>query len=374
MIYLDYNASTPVDPAVASAMLDALRGLPGNPSSSHADGIRAKAAIDAARASTAALLGVSPGEIFFTSGGTESNNLAIFGIAMQYRNGHVITSAIEHPSVLNPCRELSRRGFAVTAVGVGKDGAVRTEDIRRAIRRDTVLITVMHANNETGVLQPLPEIAGLARRHGIIFHTDAAQSVGKVPVSAGDLDADLITVVSHKFYGPKGVGALYIRKGVRVQPVLFGAGHEGGLRPGTENVPAIVGLGKACDLARVSLEGWMSHTGRLAGLLLALLKRRVPGLRLNGQDAPRLPNTLNVSMPGADAIDLIERIGSRVAVSAGSACHAGERRPSPVLRAMGIPDAAALSSLRISLGKDTTEEEVRAAVEIIVRALRDREP
>ena len=371
MIYLDNNASTPVDPEVSDATHSALRLYFGNPSSGHETGLRAKEVLEKARAQVADFIGSSPEEIFFTSGGTESNNLAILGTAQTRRKGHIITSAIEHPSVTNPCVHLRGRGFEVTFVRASRDGRITPEDIKKAIRRETLLVTVMHANNETGVLQPVEEIGLLAREAGIAFHTDAAQTIGKVPVSVAKLNVDMLTVVSHKFYGPKGIGALYIRRGLRVSPILFGAGHERGMRPGTENVPGVVGLGKACEMARLYTTDRASHMKKLTDTLFAGLKKGIEGIRLNGHETLRLPNTLNVSIPGVDAIDLLERIRGRVAATAGSACHSGQKSPSPVLTAMGISEADALSSIRLSTGKDNTEEEIREAIGVIVDTVKE---
>ncbi|HWR58287.1 MAG TPA: cysteine desulfurase family protein [Thermodesulfovibrionales bacterium] len=371
MIYLDNNASTPVDFEVAHFTYSALKGVFGNPSSSHEFGSRSKSTIDKARSEVAALIGVSSEEIIFTSGGTESNNLAIIGLADRKKKGHIISSVIEHPSVLNPCRHLEGRGFDCSYLGVGTDGRVTVEDIRRAIRKDTVLITIMHANNETGVLQPLEEIGKLAREREIIFHADAAQTIGKIPVNAQQLNVDMLTIVSHKFYGPKGIGALYIRKGIEVSPILFGAGHENGLRPGTENVHGIAGLGKACEIAGFSIHKRASRVKRVTEMLLHALRSKIDGLRLNGHETHRLPNTLNVCIPGVDALILLDRIKDRVAASAGSACHAGHKKPSSVLTAMGLSDADAMSSIRLSTGKDTTEDEIKEAVEIIAKAVEE---
>jgi cysteine desulfurase len=371
MIYLDNNASTPVDPEVSDAMHSALRLNFGNPSSGHETGVRAREVVEKARAQVAALLGASPEEIFFTSGGTEANNLAILGTAKDRGKGHIITSAIEHPSVLNPCRHLEESGFDVSLVKVSGDGRVDPGEIRKAIRKETILITVMHANNETGVLQPVEEIGLLARKAGIPFHTDAAQTLGKIPVSVAGLNSDMVTVVSHKFYGPKGIGALYIRKGLSVKPILFGAGHERGMRPGTENVPGIVGLGKTCEMAKLYSSERASHMKKLTDMLYTGLKERIDGIRLNGHETLRLPNTLNISIPGIDSIDLLEKIRDRVAATAGSACHSGQKSPSPVLTAMGISEADALSSIRLSTGKDNTEEEIIEAIGVIVDAVEE---
>ena len=372
MIYLDNNASTPVDPEVADAVHSALRLSYGNPSSAHAFGLRAKAAVEKARAEVAECIGASPEEIFFTSGGTESNNLAILGTALQKGKGHVITSVIEHPSVMNPCRYLEKNGFDVSYVAVDGEGKIAADDVRKAIKRETILITIMHANNETGVLQPVEEIGTLARERDIIFHTDAAQSVGKIPVDIVKLKVDMLTIVSHKFYGPKGVGALSVRTGVQLKPILFGAGHEKGLRPGTENVPGIVGLGKTCGMTRLFLMEREAHMKKLTDMLFTGLRERLADVRINGHQTLRLPNTLNICIPGVDSTDLLEKIKDDVAATAGSACHSGRRTPSAVLMAMGMSEADAMSSVRLSTGKDNTEEEIRAAVEIIAKAAQDQ--
>ncbi|HUO77663.1 MAG TPA: cysteine desulfurase family protein [Thermodesulfovibrionales bacterium] len=369
MIYLDHNASTPVDPEVADAVHSVLRTNFGNPSSGHDIGLRAKASMEKARLQVAELIGASPPEVVFTSGGTEANNLAIIGTALKKKKGHIITSLIEHPSVMNPCRHLEAMGFGCTYVGVNHEGRVALEDIRKAIRKDTFLITIMHANNETGVFQPVEEIGALAREKGISIHTDAAQTVGKVPVNVEKLNVDMLTVATHKFYGPKGIGALYMRKGIELNPLLFGAGHERGLKPGTENVPGIAGLGKACEMAGIYMKDRVSHTKKLTTMLCNGLMGRISGLRINGHETLRLPNTLNVCIPGVNSTDLLEMIKNNVAASSGSACHAGENKPSAVLMAMGISEADAMSSIRLSTGKDTTEEEIRESVEIIDKAV-----
>ncbi len=369
MIYLDYNATTPVDPEVYDAVFSSLRRDFGNPSSGHHMGRKAREAVEQSRESVADLIGCGPAEIFFTSGGTESNNLAVLGIAMVHRKGHVITSSIEHPSVMNPCRHLESLGFEVTYAAVDGNGMVNPGAIKDSIRDDTVLITIMHSNNETGVIQPIEEIGAVAKEKGVAFHVDAAQSIGKMPLGSAVSFVDLLTVVSHKFYGPKGVGALFVRRGVALKPILFGAGHEKGLRPGTENVAGIVGLGKACQIAMRDIKLRVSHTTRLREMLLNGLKSAVPGVALNGHETKRLPNTLNLRIPGVTSNDLVEMIRDDVAISAGSACHAGKLLPSAVLKNMGLSDEEALSSVRLSTGKDNTEEEIKEAVRIIAAAV-----
>jgi cysteine desulfurase len=373
VIYLDHNATTPVDEEVRETITTALAAF-GNPSSSHKFGITARACIENARRQVAELIGCAASEIVFTSGGTESNNLAILGIAARSGKGHVITSAIEHPSILRPVRWLQERGFEVTVLPVDSSGLVYPDDVRNEIRENTILITVMHANNETGTLQPIRDIGLIARERNVPFHTDAAQSVGKMAVSVSGLSVDLLTVVSHKFYGPKGVGALYIRgfgEGPAAHvpaPITFGAGHEHGLRPGTENTPCIAGLGKACEIALRDAEERSSHAAALRDTLHRLLEDRLD-VELNGHAIERLPNTLNISIGGIIAEDLVDALRDSVALSSGSACHAGVRAPSPVLKAMGTPDERALSSVRLTVGKDNTVQEIHTAAELIVRAV-----
>lgn len=369
MIYLDNNATTPVDPEVSDAIFSSLKRDFGNPSSSHLAGKKARETVEAARKDVADFLGCGADEVYFTSGGTESNNLAIIGSAFFYKKGHVITSSIEHPSVLNACRHLEMLGFNVTYAGVDCDGIVDVEEIKRSLRKDTFLISIMHANNETGVIQPVEEIAAIAKTHGAAFHIDAAQSIGKIQFSLTASPVDLMTVAAHKFYGPKGVGALYVKAGTRVLPVLFGAGHEKGLRPGTENVAGITGLGKACRIGKSDIKLRIAHILKLRDNLMDNLLRLIPGLTINGHKTLRLPNTANITIPGISSYALVEKIKDRVAISTGSACHSGKQVPSQVLKNMGLSDEAALSSVRLSIGKDNTEEEIVAAAEIIAEAV-----
>jgi cysteine desulfurase len=368
MIYLDNNATTPVDPEVYDAVFSSLKRDYGNPSSSHLAGRKAREAVENGRRDVADFLGCSADEVYFTSGGTESNNLALIGSALFHKKGHIITSSIEHPSVSNTCRHLESLGFEVTYAAVDGDGVVDVEEIRRSLREDTFLISVMHANNETGVLQPIEEIGAVAKAHGTAFHTDAAQSVGKIQFSLTGSPIDFMTLAAHKFYGPKGVGALYVRTGARVLPLFFGAGHEKGLRPGTENVAGITGLGKACGIGKRDIKLRVAHTLRLRDLLLDNLRSLIPGITLNGHKTRRLPNTANVTISGISSYELVEKIKDRVAISTGSACHSGEQVPSRVLKNMGLPDEAALSSVRLSVGKDNTEEEIVNAAGIIAAA------
>ena len=369
-IYLDYNATTPVLPEVLEAMLPYLRERFGNPSSLHPYGQEARRGVDRARGQVADLLGCSPDEIIFTSGGTESNNLAILGTIRDAGDpGHVVTSVIEHPAVLRPCEMLERQGHRVTRLGVDSLGVVDVGQARDALNDLPLLLTVMHANNETGTMQPVKELAALARERGALVHTDAAQSVGKVPVDVEHLGVDLLSIAGHKLYAPKGVGALYVRRGTRLAPVIVGAGHERGLRPGTENVASIVGLGAACALARNTLHAESARVLALRERLWGLLGEGVPGLRLNGHPTERLPNTLNVVFPGVRSSSLL-KAAAGVAASAGSACHEGGETPSPVLAAMGLSDDDALGSVRLSLGRLTTEVDVTTAAAGLVAAWR----
>ncbi len=368
MIYLDHNATTPIDPEVSDAVFSALRRDYGNPSSTHAVGMRAKEMLESSRSAVADFLGCAAEEVVFTSGGTEANNLAIVGRAMAAGTGHILTSRIEHPSVLNPCRRLIAAGFPVTEVGVDSTGIVKLDDLAKAIRKETILISIMHANNETGVIQPIDEIGRIARERKVVFHVDAAQSIGKMPFRIGPEGPDLVTVVPHKFYGPKGVGALIVRSGVALSPIMHGAGHERGLRPGTENLPAIAGFAKTCQIGQRDMKMRVQHTTTLRTLLFDLMQAAIPDLKLNGHATTRLPNTLNVMIPSVSALRLFGTISDRVAVSAGSACHAGSAAPSAVLKEMGLSDADALSSLRISIGKDNTEDEIREAAAILAAA------
>lgn len=368
-IYLDYNATTPLSPTVATAMEPFLRGGFGNPSSSHRFGRSARDALEQARRQVADLLGAAPEEVVFTGGGTESNNIAIAGVAQAHRDRgrHIVTSAVEHPAVTEVCRALALQGYEVTFVPVDEEGRVAPDDVAAALRSDTVLVSIMHANNEVGTVQPLAAIAAMAREAGVLFHTDAAQSVGKLPTRVAELGVDLLSVAGHKLYGPKGVGALYVRDGVSVSPVLRGAGHERGIRPGTENVLAIVGLGAACEQAASRLPAYAEHMrtmrDRLERGLVAALGADV--VRLNGHRTERLPNTLNVSLMGVAAEILLDHVGEHLAASAGAACHSGEIRVSHVLSAMGLDAARGQAALRLSTGRETTASEVDQAVRIL---------
>jgi len=367
-IYLDHNATTPIRPEVVDAMLPYLREHFGNPSSDHVYGARARAAVDRAREQVALLLGCDADEVVFTSGGTEANNLAIRGAAEARRQRtRIVTSVIEHPATAEPCAWLESHGRRVTRAGVDADGRVRLDEALAAIDTETAIVTVMHANNETGVLQPVEELARVARARGALSHTDAAQSVGKVPVRMQELGVDLLSMAGHKAYAPKGVGALYIRRGTPLVPLVLGAGHEGGLRPGTENVASIVGLGLACELAARDLDEESSRIKALRDTLWDRLAAAIPALGLNGHRDERLPNTLNVRFPHAPGRAVLEG-APELAASTGSACHEGNESASPVILAMGVSPKDALGSVRLTLGRGTTEDEVARAAAALVRS------
>ncbi len=369
-IYLDHNATTPLLPEVVDAMLPFLREHFGNPSSTHPYGIRARNAVTRAREQVAAALGCEPEEILFTSGGTEANNLAIRGVLEALAGkGRLVTSTIEHPATASACAWLERHGREVTRLGVDGDGRVRVDEARHAIDRNTALVTVMHSNNETGVLQPIAELTGLAHTANALVHTDAAQSIGKVPVRVGDLGVDLLSVAGHKLYAPKGVGALYVRRGTPLHPVVVGASHERGLRPGTENVASIVGLGVACELVTQDLAAASARMRALRDLLWTRLASTVPGLALNGHRELRLPNTLNVRFPRVSGTAVLEG-APEVAASTGSACHEGGESASAVILAMGVPPGDALGSVRLTLGRGTTQEDAVRAGEALGRSWR----
>ena len=370
-IYLDHNATTPLLPEVVEAMLPYLWEHFGNPSSGHVYGRRARDAVEAARAQVAALIGAEPQEIVFTSGGTEANNLAIRGAtAALPEKKHIVTSVIEHPATANPCRLLERHGFGVTWLGVDQTGRVREEDVRQALTKGTGLVTVMHANNETGTLQPIADVSLAVHDAGVLLHTDAAQSIGKVEVPVDELGVDLLSIAGHKLYAPKGVGALYVRTGVAMEPVLRGAGHERGLRPGTENVASIVGLGVACEIARTTLAKESARVRALRDELWSLLHAHIPGLALNGHDTLRLPNTLNVRFPGVSGTAVLAGAPG-IAASTGSACHEGGESASAVLLAMGLAADEALGSVRLSLGRATAAEDIHRAAELLIRSWKE---
>ncbi len=370
MIYLDYNATTPTDPRVAEAMGPFLTGGFGNPSSTHAEGRKAKSVVGEARARVARCLGCRPSEVVFTSGGTESNNLAIRGVVEARGGGHVITSAVEHPAVLEVVLALEIEGrIALTIVGVDRFGRVDPEAVAAALRDDTVLVSLMLANNEVGTQQPVREVAALCRERGVAIHTDAAQAIGKVPVNVSDLGIDLLSVAGHKLYAPKGIGALYIREGVEIEPQIRGAGHERGLRAGTENVLEAVGLGAACEVIDGEAAAEAKRLASRRDRLLELLRDSFPDLVVHGDPGHRLPNTLSVAFPGHDASELLDSLADVLAASAGSACHSGETMISYVLHAMGVEAEIARATVRLSVGRFTTEEEIEQAAGLILDEL-----
>jgi cysteine desulfurase len=391
-VYLDHNATTPVEPSVLDAMLPYLSGEFGNAASIHTFGQRARAAVETAREQVAALIGARPQEIVFTSGGTEADNHAIFGTvaapvswpAVPSKNPlddlerrfsiahlkHVITSNIEHEAVLNTCQELAKRGVAVTYLPVDREGLISPDQLRRAIRKETVLITVMHANNELGTVQPLEDIGRIAVEADVYFHTDAVQSAGKLAIDVNALHLDLLALSGHKFYAPKGIGALYIRGGTRLQQLLYGGHHQRGFRPGTENVAGIVGLGKAAEVARKSLGEDAARISALRNQLEEGLLSRVPHSRANGGRAPRTPNTSNITFPGIEGEALVIALDLKgLACSTGAACSSGAVEPSHVLTAIGLTPDEARASLRFSLGRHTTPADIQFALEVVPAAV-----
>jgi len=362
-IYLDYNASTPIDPAVAAAMRPFLDDHFGNPSSGHWASVGAKAALAQARGQVGAALGCRDDEVVFTSGGSEANNLALKGVfqALRDKGDHIITTSIEHPSVIEPCRFLERLGARVTFLPVDRAGRIDPDTLRKAIAPRTILISIMHANNEVGTIEPIEECARIAREHGVLLHTDAAQSVGKVPTDVNRLGVDLLSVAGHKLYAPKGVGALFVRRGVSLEPLIHGAGHEGGRRAGTESALLAVGLGKACELARdlSAMDGVRNLRDHFWRALRQLFGNRVV---MNGHPVYRLPNTLNLSFVGRVGADILARLDG-VAATTGSACHSGRVTLSPVLEAMGVAREEGMGAVRFSLGRGTTRDEVDQVVE-----------
>lgn len=370
-VYLDYNATTPLDPKVAEAMQPFISRYFGNPSSLHSYGIKTKQAIENARRQVAAMLHCEASEVIFTSGGTESNNYAIKGIAFKHKDkgNHIITSSIEHPAVTEVCRYLERSGFEISYLPVDEYGQVSAGAVESAIKKSTILISVMHANNEVGTIQPISEIARIAQSHNIFFHTDAAQSAGKTETKVDSLGIDLLSLAGHKIYAPKGVGALYVRNGVSLEKLIHGADHEQNMRAGTENVLEIVGMGMACELAMNKLGEYMDQYKRTSDYLYELLKKSIPDIKLNGHPEERLPNTLSVSFPGVEANTLVSRL-ENVAASAGAACHAESIELSEVLKAMKLPLEYAMGTVRFSTGRETGMDDIkRAADEIISTAL-----
>jgi cysteine desulfurase len=374
-IYLDHNATTPVDSAVLDAMLPIFSGDFGNASSIHTFGQRARSAVETAREQVAALIQARPQEIVFTSGGTESDNHAIFGIVANAQHNsiappHIVTTAIEHEAVLNVCQALEKQGAAVTYLPVNRDGLIDLHDLRKAIRPETILITVMHANNELGTVQPLAEIGQIAREADIYFHTDAVQSAGKITVDVKTLQLDLLALSGHKIYAPKGVGAIFIKGGTRLKQLLYGGHHQRGFRPGTENVPGIVGLGKAAEIARLSLASDNARICALRDKLEQGLLASIPDAHPNAAHAPRTPNTSNLTFSGIEGEALIIALDLRgLACSTGAACSSGAVEPSHVLTAIGLSAPDARSSIRFSLGRHTTESEIDAALQIVPAAV-----
>jgi cysteine desulfurase len=368
-IYLDYNASTPIDPAVAAAMKPFLEDDYGNPSSGHWSGTAAKAALETSRGQIAALLGCQSDEIVFTSGGSEANNLALKGVffALRDKGNHIVTTRIEHPAIIAPCRFLERLGARVTYLPVDGTGRIDSDDLRKAITPRTILLSIMHANNEVGTIQPIEDCARIAHEHGVLFHTDAAQSVGKVPTDVKQLGVALLSVAGHKVYAPKGVGALFVRRDVSLEPLIHGAGHERGRRAGTESALLAAGLGKACALARdlAPMEGVRALRDHFWQELQKQFGNRVS---LNGHPTHRLPNTLNVSFISRIGAEILARLDD-VAASTGSACHSGRIELSPVLEAMGVAPEVGMGAVRFSLGRATTRNEINVVVERLTDAL-----
>ncbi len=381
LIYLDHNATTPLDRRVLEAMMPYLTDRYGNASSLHEAGTMAAEGLSWARQRTAELIGAEASEIIFTSGGTEADNIAIFGVvkALEKRGkNHIITSAIEHPAVLEPVKRLGKQGYEVTVVGVDKDGVVDPDEVAAAVRPNTALVSIMYANNETGVIQPVSEIGRICREKGVVFHTDAVQAVGKVPVDVGELNVDLMSMAAHKFYGPKGVGALYVRKKTPILPVFFGGHHERGIRPGTENVAGVVGLARALEIA---VDEMAAESMRLAGLrdtLERLIAERIGHIQINGASAPRVPNTANISFLFIEGEAILLYLNTKgICASTGSACASKESGPSHVLTAMGIPPEDCQGAIRFSLGRSSTGEQIEFVVEAlaeIVPRLREMSP
>ena len=373
-IYMDYAATAPVLPEVLNAMLPFFISGFGNPSGIHANGRETRKAVEHARRQTAKVLGAESREIFFTSGGSESNNLAVQGtaFALREKGNHIITSQIEHPSVLNTCRWLEKHGFRITYLPVDPDGTVDPESIRETISPDTILVSVMTANNEIGTVQPVARIGEICREKGVVFHTDAVQAVGMLKTDVREMNADLLSLSAHKFHGPKGTGALYIRTGVRVDPVIHGGSQERGLRAGTENVPGIVGLGKAIETAESEREENAAHIRELRDLLISRIAGNIPGARLNGHSERRLPNNCHFSFSGIESEALVLRMDlAGVSVSGGSACTSGSMEPSHVLQAIGLKDGMLRGSIRLTLGRETTRDEIEKTAQLLTEIVDD---
>ena len=380
LIYLDHAATTPVHPEVLEAMMPYLTTQYANPSTLYTFGKETRDAVEEARARVAALIGAEPSEVYFTAGATESDNWAIIGAAyaLESKGKHIITSAIEHHAVLETCEFLEKRGWELTVLPVDSDGLVNPEDVRKAITDRTILISIMHANNEVGTIEPIAKIGAIAREKGILFHTDATQSVGKVPVDVAAMNIDMLSLSAHKIYGPKGVGALYIRKGVRILPYMHGGGQENRKRAGTHNVPGIIGLGKAAEIAQTTMAGESARLTVLRDKLIEGIFAGIPDVKLNGHPTKRLPNNVNVSVAGIEGESMILRLDFiGICVSSGSACTSGDLSASHVLLALGLPHELAHGSLRLTLGRDNTEEDVDTVLKVlpgIVGVLRSMSP
>ena len=369
-IYLDHAATTPTHPEVVEAMLPYFTDAFGNPSSPHSLGQEAKAAVEEARDKIAHLIGVQSEEIIFTSGGTEADNFAIQGVAYasQHKGNHIITTSIEHHAVLEPCKFLERQGFKVTYLPVDKSGLVDPEEIKKAITNKTILISVMHANNEVGTIEPIVEIGKIAKEKEIYFHTDAVQTVGHIPMNVDEFEVDLLAMSAHKLYGPKGVGALYVRQGTRITPFMHGGGQERGRRASTENVPAIVGFGTAAEIAQREIDKEVESLIPLRDKFIQGLFERIAQIHLNGHPWQRLPNNVNVSIEFVEGESLLISLDLEgIVASSGSACSSDALEPSHVLLALGLPGELARGSLRFSLGRGTTEEEVGRVLEVLPR-------
>ena len=375
MIYLDYNATTPIAREVSEAMMPFILEDFGNPSSAHPMGKKAKEALEKARCQISGMLGCESDEIIFTSGGTESNNMVLKCVAWSLRNKgrHIITTKIEHPSIINTAIFLMEDGYEVTFLPVDIYGSLDPDEVKRSVRKDTILISVMHANNETGTIQPLAEISTIAREYGVLFHTDAAQSIGKIETKVHDLGVDFLTIAGHKIYAPKGVGAIYIREGVEIEPFMHGGGQEKGLRSGTENVILNVGLGKACELILGNLCDDMPRLRGLRDRLHDQISSAIPEAILNGHPERRLPNTLNLSFPGMRGEEILKDIPDLCA-STGAACHDQSLKLSYVLEAMGVREKAGMGAIRLSLGRPTTETEIDQAARLLIEKVKEKKP
>ena len=373
-VYLDYNATTPIDPVVAEAMLPFITQHFGNPSSGHAYGVKTHLAVEEARSQIASLIGCNSSEIVFTSGGTEANNYAIQGItgAYKHKGSHIITSSIEHPAITEVCKHMQSKGCTTTYIPVDQYGCVNPNDIEEAITDNTVLITIMHANNEVGTIQPIKEISQIAQKHGILLHSDCAQSLGKIPVDVDELGVDLLSIAGHKLYAPKGIGALYVRHGVKLEKMMHGANHESGLRAGTENVILIVALGEACRLIGDHLPEYIDNMKKMRDLLENGLTQNNIDSRVNGHPISRLPNTLSIGFNAVEADQLLLNLES-IASSAGAACHTDNVEISEVLKAMKVPIEYATGTIRLSVGRYTTEQEILHAVKEITDWVLDKQ-